>query len=515
MNSNDAPETSLSARTLSGLGWSYLATFIKALLSLLVLIILARLLAPADFGLLAIAWIFIMFGSRFGQAFVGPAIVQRSELTDLHIQVGITLSLTTAIVLAAFVLLLAPFVGEFFNEPTASQVLQALSVIFLINGIGNVPTHLLRRDLRFKELMFADILAYFTGYGLTAVILAFQGYGVWSLVWGEIMHKVIHTIIVIRYTHTHLYPRWAVREATDLLSRGAGFSLARFFEFIARQGGHFVIGRWLGAASLGFYTRADKLILVPRNYVGQSLFQVLFPAMAQRQQGTERLATIYLRGSEILSLVALPVSALLFLSAPEIVLVILGDQWDPVVGLLRILAFAVLFQMCDILNVAAIGALGAVYRQAWRQGVHAFLVVGGAWFASRWGLESVMVAIVAAQVVAYLLLAQLAVSLLRVRWRHFICSCLPALWVGAWAAVALWLTAGQLRAMALPAGQALVVEILIWFLAVIAAIYYAPSYLRPVSFQWALTSIPFEVLGAPGVCLSKGFKWLSRERGDY
>ena len=240
MNNNDIRETSLSERTLSGLGWSYLSTFVKAFLSLLVLVILARLLTPVDFGLLAIAWIFIMLGNRFGQAFVGPAVIQRAELTDRHIQVGFTLSVLIGIAMAAMIWLLAPFIGDFFREPTAAQVLQALSIIFVINGIGSVPAHLLRRDLRFRELMVADVLAYCAGYGFTAIVLAFQGYGVWSLVWGEIMHKVVYSVMVIRYTHKPLHPRWALPEATDLLSRGAGFSLARSFEFIARQGGYFV-----------------------------------------------------------------------------------------------------------------------------------------------------------------------------------------------------------------------------------------------------------------------------------
>ena len=515
MNSNDASEASLSERTLSGLGWSYLSTFTKALLSLLVLVILARLLTPADFGLLGIAWIFIMLGNRFGQAFVGPAIIQRAELTDRHIEVGFTLSVLIGIAVAAMIWLLAPFIGDFFREPTATQVLQVLLMIFIINGIGSVPAYLLRRDLCFRELMVASILAYSVGYGFTAVVLAFQGYGVWSLVWGEIMHQVVHTIMVIRYTRASLHPRWALPEATDLLSRGAGFSLARAFQFIARQGGYFIIGRWLGTASLGYYTRANKLIMLPRNYFSQSLFNVLFPAMAQRQQGPERLATIYLHGSEVLSLVALPVSAMLFVCAPEIVSVILGGQWGPVVILLQILAFAVLFQMCDILNFAVIGALGAVYRQSWRQGIHAVLVVGGAWYASRWGLEAVVIVIVGAQVLAYLLLTQLTVSLLAVRWRHLLRCCLPALWAGAWAAAALWLTAGQVRAMELPAAPALALELLAGFAALLAALYYAPSFLRPVSVKWALTNIPFEVLGTPGSYMRKGCKWLAREGQDH
>ena len=515
MKNNDIRETSLSERTLSGLGWSYLSTFTKAFLSLLVLVILARLLTPVDFGLLAIAWIFIMLGNRFGQAFVGPAVIQRAELTDFHIQVGFTLSVLIGIAMAAMIWLLAPFIGDFFRESTATEVLQALSIIFVISGIGSVPAHLLRRDLRFKELMVADVLAYSIGYGLTAIVLAVQGYGVWSLVWGEIMHRAIHAVMTVRYTRMPLHPRWALPEATDLLSRGAGFSLARSFEFIARQGGYFVVGRWLGAGALGYFTRADKLILLPRNYVGQSLFHVLFPAMAQRQQGPERLATIYLHGSEVLSLVALPVSAMLFVCAPEIVSVILGGQWGPVVILLQILAFAVLFQMCDILNFAVIGALGAVYRQSWRQGIHAVLVVGGAWYASRWGLEAVVIVIVGAQVLAYLLLTQLTVSLLAVRWRHLLRCCLPALWAGAWAAAALWLTAGQVRAMELPAVPALALELLAWFAALLAALYYAPSYVRPVSVKWALTNIPFEVLGTPGRYMRKGCKWLAREGQDH
>ena len=511
MNSNDARETSLSARTLSGLGWSYLSTFIKALLSLLVLVVLARLLTPVDFGLQGIAWIFIALGARFGQAIVGPAVVQRHELTGRHIQVGFTLSMLIGIAIMGIIWLLAPLIGEFFNEPRASRILQVLSVIFVINGVGAIPTHLLRRNLQFKQLMVADILAYSTGYGFIAVVLAFQGFGVWSLVWGEIMRVVIYTTTVVLYSPQDLRPRWALPEAVDLLSRGAGFSLARFFEFIARQGGYFVIGRWLGATSLGYYTRADRLILLPRNYVSNSLFQVLFPAMAQRQQGTDRLATIYLHGVEVLSLVALPVGVMLFVSAPEIVSVILGGQWAPVIAVLQILALAVLFQMCDILNVAAIGAMGAVYSQAWRQGIHAILVVGGAWFASRWGLVGVAFAIVIAQVAAYLLMSQLTVSLLKMRWQQLLRCFLPALWVVAWVAVALWLTAGQVRAMALPVGLSFLVEILVWLATIIAALYYAPSFARPLSVPWAMTNIPFEVLGTPGHYLKKGLKWLSRD----
>ena len=513
MSAGAGPQQSLSARTLSGLGWSYLAAFIKVLLSLLVLVLLARLLTPVEFGLFGIAWIFITMGSRLGQSFVGPAIIQRSELSSGHIQTGCTLSLTIGATLTGLVWLSAPFIGEFFQEPTATHILQTLSAIFVINGIGSVPAHLLRRDLRFGALMIVDVSAYCVGYGLTAVVLAYQGHGVWSLVWGELSYRVIHTVMALCYTRNRLYPRWSGREATELMSTGAGFSLAGIFEFIARQGSHFIIGRWLGAAALGYYTRADRLILAPKNYVGQNLLRVLFPAMAQRQHGTERLTTVYRHGLEILSLLALPLSVMLFLAAPEIVLVILGEQWEPVIVLLRMLALAMPFQLCDVLNRACISAVGAVYRLAWRQGLQAVLVVVGAWYASRWGLQQVVMVVVSAQIIAYLLLTQLSASLLKLGARRFMRCCLPALWVALCTAMALLLTTELTRALALPDFPALVIKVLVWLATLITAIYFAPPPARPASLSWVSADLPLEALGPPGRYLRTGLMWLARQRG--
>ena len=108
--------------------------------------------------------------------------------------------------------------------------------------------------------------------------------------------------------------------------------------------------------------------------------------------------------------------------------------------------------------------------------MHAFLVVVGAWYASRWGLGGVAIAIVGAQ-----------------------------------AAAALWLTAGHVRAIALPVGLTLFIEVLVWIAAIIAALYYAPSFVRPMSVHWAMTNMPFDVLGAPGRYLRKGLKWLDKD----
>lgn len=500
--------TSLGARTLGGIGWSSLTVAIKAALTLLVLAVLSRLLTPNDFGLVGIVWILMEVATRFGQTGIGHALIQRPDLTDAHVGVGFTLSVTLGVAVAAAAWLFAPSFSRLFNEPATSSLLRVLCVAFVIGGVSVVPEHLLRRHLRFKELMVADLLPYAVGYGLTATVLAFRGLGAWAIIWAEIVRVLIRTVIAVLYSPARLRPRLTTREAADLVSPGTGYSFMQVFDFIVRTGGAFVVGRWLGATSLGYYTRADRLASLPFQYLGAHLFEVAFPAMAQRRQRVDLVGVAYLRGVEILLLAVLPVSILTFVSAPGIVAVVLGEQWDEAVPVLRVLALAIPFQTCGILNVAAVRASGAVFRETWRHAVHAFLVAFGAWLGSRWGVTGVAAAIVGAQIVACLLMTQAALSLLGLRAQPLLRCCLPALWASAWAGLALWLTAGPSWTWAPPAGLALLCEVLVWMMAVVGATYYAPPVACLLSLPWVLESVPFDAMGKPGRYLRSGLERL-------
>ena len=504
-----ARAASLGARALGGAGWSWLTVAAKAVLSLLVLAVLSRLLTPGDFGLIGMAWILMELATRFGQTGIGHALIQRDELTDRHVEAAFVLSLAAGGAMTAALWLLAPPFGRLLDEPMVARPLQFLAFAFAIAGAGVVPGHLLRRDLRFKPLMVADLVSYSVGYGLVATVLALRGAGLWALVWGELARALIHTATVILYSPPRLRPRLALREAADLLSRGIGLSFVQGFDFIVRMGGYFVVGRWLGTVSLGYFTRADRLASLPFQHVGGSLFEVAFPAMAQRQRQPDRLRTVYLHGTGMLSLAMLPVSVVMLVGAPEIVAVVLGGQWDRTVAVLQVLVLAIPFQTCGILNVAAVRASGAVYEEIRRQAAHAALLVLGAWFGSRWGLAGVAVAVAGAQAVAYLLMAQAALPLLGLRRRHLLRCHLPALWVGAWAALASWPAAEGLRALGCPAMPALAIEVAVWGLAVVAAMRHAPPFVRSPSIPWALAHLPLDALGAPGRHVRGALEWLS------
>ena len=497
---------SLTARTVAGLKWSFLSTALQAVLSVLILAVLSRLLPPSDFGLLGIALIFVMLIDTAGKIGVGPAIVQRLDLTDRHIETGLALSLGLGATAAAALWLAAPLIGRFFAEPVLPSLLRALSPVFVVTGTGVVSEHLLRRELRFGRLAAAHLLSQSIGYGLVTIAMALLGFGVWALAAGTLMRHAVFTAVVVAYRPPPARLRWARREAVDLLGFGAGHSLVSIFNGIAQQGGLFVIGRWLGAAPLGLYTRAHRIATLPLD-AGLVLLNVLFPAMSERQRDTARLGTVYLHGVEALSLAALPASVAMVVLAPEIVAVLLGDQWDDAAPVLRILAVGVVFQVCDSLNVPCIRALGAVWREAARQAVYALLVVAGAWLGSRWGLGGVAAAVVCAWVAVHVLMTRLALSLLGLSWRCVLRCHLPALWVGAWSALALCLVASQVRALPIPAGARLFVELAAWGAAAVTAMYHAPAFARPASVHRVLPHLGLDAMGAPGRRLRD---WLAR-----
>ena len=162
----------LTQSTLFGLAWQYASVFSQALLQLIVLAVLARLLSPEDFGLLGAAMIFVGFAALISQLGVGPAIVQRSELTSIHIRVGFTLSILLSLALTLSLWVVTPFVAMFFHSDELRNVLPVISLNFFFAGFGVVATSVLRRNLQFDKLMRIDVASYLFGYALVGITLA-------------------------------------------------------------------------------------------------------------------------------------------------------------------------------------------------------------------------------------------------------------------------------------------------------------------------------------------------------
>jgi O-antigen/teichoic acid export membrane protein len=418
---------------------------IQAGLQVLVTSILAHLLAPADFGLVSAALVVVGFSAIFSQLGVGPAVVQRPDLETRHVRTGFTVSMLFSIALAGLLFLFAPGFASFFRLQDLTPIIRAMSLVFLCQGLSVVAESLLQRDLRFRWLAGVNVVAYAIGYGTVGIVLAFLRFGVWALVGAHLAQTIFRTIILL-VAHPHPMRPLLERQAfKELMYFGGGFTAARVCNYIAGQGDNWVVSRWLGAASLGLYGRAYQLMAMPATLFGQVLDKVLFPSMSRVQSQPKRLSVAYGRGVALIALLVLPMSVMLFVLAPEFIYVLLGPKWVEVVVPFRIFAVGMLFRTSYKMSDSIARATGAVYRRAWRQGIYAFLVVGGAWIGQHWGLAGVAFGVLGAIAINFVLMAQLSLNLAAMTWRSYWAVHIPALALTAVLGVEVWALAMALR----------------------------------------------------------------------
>jgi O-antigen/teichoic acid export membrane protein len=414
-----SPPPSRTDRVLAGWLWLSTSGGIQGLLTALTLAILARLLTPADVGLVAAALLASNFSRLLPEAVVGAALIQRPELRPAHVRTAVAIALATGTGTLILLWALAPLIGVFLRVPGLAPVIRALACIQPVLAIGVVPEALLRRGLRFRSVAQARAVSSVLGYGAIGTGLALLGARHWALVGASAAQALVMTALVLRAERCPLRPGFERRAARELMTFSGGFLLARVGNYAAGNGDNLVVARWLGPAALGAYDRAYQLMAAPAMLLGQALDEVLFPALSQVQSDRPLVATAYRRGVGAVGLVMLPASVVLCILAPEIVLVLLGTAWSAVTVPFRILALGLLFRTSYKISDAFARALGAVYRRAWRQWAFAALVIGGALAGRAWGTAGVASAVVLALAANFLLQAHLILGLVGLDWRRF------------------------------------------------------------------------------------------------
>ncbi|MGH7526523.1 MAG: lipopolysaccharide biosynthesis protein, partial [Gemmatimonadales bacterium] len=419
----------LTHRTVSGLLWTAWGKGGHAVLTLLALVVLARLLSPSEFGTVSAALVVIEFSSIFSRLGLGPAVVQRPHLEPRHLQAAFSGSLLFGLATGGAIWLLAPQVAGFFKNAGVEPVLRALACVFPLRGISAVAESLMLRDLRFRWLANLEVATFAAAQGLIGIPLALAGFGVWALVGAIVAQTLARSaaLLTARRPPLGLWPEWEALR--DMLHFGSGFTIARLANQLALQGDNLVVGRWLGPVALGVYGRAYSLMATPASTLGKVLDDVLFPTMARVQDDVARLGLAYRRGVAVIALVALPASVVLVVLAPELIGVALGPQWLEAITPFQVLAAGTLFRTSYKMSDSLARSTGVVYRRAGRQIVYAALVIGGAYIGRHWGITGVAAGVLLALMVNFLLMAQLSLEVCRMSWGTFWAAHRPSLLV--------------------------------------------------------------------------------------
>ena len=419
---------SLRKKTLSGFKWSYIGVFFQSFLQLAVLAVLARLLSPDDFGILSVSFIFINIAKLISEVGVGPAIVQRKNLTNEHINSGLIFSSFMGFLVYMIFYFISKDLSLFFEKKELEIILKVIALNFIINGLLVAPLSLLRKKMKFKEITIINITSYLIGYGFIGIGMALAGYGVWALVFASITQNIIMLLLSFYYNPLRITLKFSKRHLIELLNFGGGFTIGRVFNYLALNGDNFVIGKFLGTYYLGIYSRAYAILTLPARYFSSIFDRVLFPAFSEIQDRKEKIREVFLNSTQFIFFFSALAGVFIFIYAKYIVLILLGPKWLDVIPLIKIMAFGIPFRTTYKLSDAISRALGTVYKRAWRQGVYAFMIIGGAFIGSVYKNMNIVAGfIVFSLFVIYLLMSNLTVKSLDIKIKEFLFSHIPAI----------------------------------------------------------------------------------------
>jgi len=498
----------LTVRTLDGLRWNYLTAVFTVLFQVFFSAILARLISPTDYGIMAMADIALRCFSHFAAFGIGAALVQKPTLSDEDTSTAFLFSTFLGGIFAGMVYFAAPFVLWAFPSPRIVPVLQAMGFSLLLNGLAAVPGGIILRRMDFRLLFFTSVGIYVICTLLT-ILLALRGFGVWSLVVGQLSQPALTALILIPYAFPKKRPTFSMESWKRLCSYGGPQSLISFFEFVTGNIDAFVVGRFFGARQIGVYNRSSLLVFLPAQYFAATICRVLFPSFSEVQKEPERLRRSFLAGITMTGVVIVPLALVMIVGAKEVILTLLGPAWIDGVPLLRIFAIAIPFglqiQLSGVL-CSAVARLGT--KIALRFGLIMFLVVTLAWSAQK-GVVWVAASVAVGQMLL-LVAYQIVISrFLEFRIRDFLKAEIPGIYIAIPVAMVFW-AAKQLS------GSINVIVALLIALGVTLPVYAWLVFVRPSSMLKSLWREILSRIGAEApswqIFLKKLFPWYTIEQ---
>lgn len=390
-------------------------------LQLIVSAILARILTPEQFGTVAVVTVLLAFFKLLGDAGLGPAVIQRRDLSKDDESAFLTLSIALAILLGVVFGASAPLIASFYADNEYLRLVPVLAIALAVNIAAVIPQAMLRKRKQFGRLGLMVVISHAIGGGL-GILVALRGWGTMSLV----LKAVVSASLVFASTLVLSGLRLRIRVRLSLyrsIVSYAGFQfLFQFINYFSRNLDKLLIGRYLGQASLGYYEKSYRLMMLPLQTLTQVITPVLHPVLSGVQHDKPRIMKGFLKITKLLALIGFPLSVFLAFSGREIVLIVFGNQWENSVPVFSILAWSVGLQI-------VLSSTGSIFQAAGRTdllfvsgSLSAVLMVGGIVIGLTIGnTETVATALLLAFIVNFIQgTMMLVMGALRGSYREFI-----------------------------------------------------------------------------------------------
>lgn len=375
---------------LSGLSWNTVTVVLQVVIQLVYTAIMARWIAPADFALMGVVLSLMGFAEIFSQVGIGPAIIQRKEVEQRHVNGAFWTAVVLGISFTLLFVLLAPWIGELYQMPNLVSITQVVSTAFIISAFGVVPRSFMMKNLSFRSFFKASMWSVVVGNLVVGLTLAYMGFGVWAYVWALFSQNVIMTLgywllepIQVGWKGT----RQGIRE---LLRYGTGSTLFNSLNYAATKVDVSLVPLVLPAGQLtyaGWYERSAYVVSLPITIMAKLSDNVLFSGMSKMQDEKERLQKLVLLTTNVLAIAIIPIAIWVILHAEWLMTFYLGNQYQGSGVILQFLFFAVIFRTLNRVSDALLRAVDATFSASWIKAIYVMMMFVACWVGAIWGMK--------------------------------------------------------------------------------------------------------------------------------
>lgn len=345
-----AEQQSLKSKTVKGVGWSAIDSLGGQGITFLVGLVLARMLTPAEYGLIGIILIFVnVFKSIVNSGF-SAALIRKNDATDDDYSTVFITNMAISVVLAIALFFSASFIAKFFAQPQLTALTQVMSCIVIINAFGLVQFTILTKSIDFKTHTKISLIASVVS-GVVGIGMAFAGYGVWSLVGQQISRQLLNTLLLWLYNKWIPKMHFSLKSFKELFGFGWKLLVSSLIDVVWRDIYQVVIGKCYSPATLGEYTNAHQFGSIFSINLTGIIQRVSYPVLSSIQDDMERMKQAYRRVIKVTMLVAFVFMLGLAAIAKPMIFVLIGDQWLIAAKFLPIICFQMMFYPLHAINL--------------------------------------------------------------------------------------------------------------------------------------------------------------------
>lgn len=361
---------------------------------------LARLLTPEAFGLIALSNVFINFMQIVPDQGFAPALIQRQELEPEHLDTAFWSQIAGSILLILITLMTAGIIADGFKQPELKLLLPVLSIVLILNALSSIQKAILKRKFDFQTLAVRSLIGIII-CGVVGVVIALNGFGVWSLVGQQITFEIVGVIVLWKVSDWRPRFKFSTQHFWQLNSFSIHLLAFHLLSFLSSRTDNLLVGYYFGGTVLGYYALAHRILQVMLQLIAVTSFEVALSTFSRLQSDFLRLRQVFYQATQFTCLIVFPLFFGVAVLAPELVVVLFGKQWQPSIPLLQILAFAGMLRSISSLNESVLTALG---KPDWRFRLgllNSSLMIIACLIAVQWGIIAVSLACVASDFLTF------------------------------------------------------------------------------------------------------------------